>query len=178
MIFNFLPFNNINVKWVGFTFNKSKLGICSLLLFVLIGCDKYRVYETNIDFKERTWYADSVKSYNFSIEDTSLKYNVLYNVRNTVDYGFYNLYIKYELWGVDGKLISSDLHEVQLMDAKTGEPFGSGLGDIFDNRFYALKNLKFNKTGSYTIKIKQYMRKDPLNEILSFGIRLEKAEKQ
>ncbi|MFN0048773.1 MAG: gliding motility lipoprotein GldH, partial [Cytophagales bacterium] len=114
----------------------------------------------------------------FNIEDTTLKYNILYNVRNTIDYGFYNLYIKYELYGTANELISKDLHEVQLMDSKTGEPFGSGLGDIFDNRFFALQNLKFKNKGPYMVKIKHYMRKDPLNEILAFGIRVEKAAVQ
>ncbi|MFN0050139.1 MAG: gliding motility lipoprotein GldH, partial [Cytophagales bacterium] len=82
------------------------LVILMILLSLLSSCDKYRVYETNIDFAERTWYADSAKTYTFNIEDTTLKYNILYNVRNTIDYGFYNLYIKYELYGTANELIS------------------------------------------------------------------------
>ncbi len=171
MLNNFNSSVSVNLK----TLNLIQISLLVCLIGSLLSCDKYRVYQTNIDFKDRTWYADSVKTYSFDIEDTTLKYNVLYDVRNSIDYGFYNLYIKYELSGVDKKLISSDLHEVQLLDSKTGEPFGSGLGDIFDNRFYALKNLKFEKRGVYSIKIKHYMRKDPLNEILAFGIRIEKA---
>lgn len=152
--------------------------LCSLfcISFLLSSCDKYRVYETNIDIKDRIWYADSVKSYTFKIEDTTIAYHILYDVRSSVDYGFHNLYIKYELFDTKKVLISSDIHEVQLLDAKTGAPFGSGLGDIFDNRFYALKDLRFKKKGDYQMKIKHYMRKDPLTEIVAFGIRVEKAQ--
>lgn len=146
-----------------------------VILALLSSCDKYRVYETNVDFKDKNWYADSSAVFTFQIDDTTLPYNILYNVRNSLDYPYYNLYIKYELYSPDNKPISSDLHEVKLMDAKTGEPYGSGLGDIFDHRFYAFKNMKFNKAGKYSYKIKQYMRKDPLNEILAFGLRVEKA---
>jgi len=165
---------------------KQTLKVPKAIVFMLLACfvislsscDKYRVYETNIDFQDNTWFADSVKTFAFYIQDTVAQYNILYNVRNSVDYGFYNLYVKYELYGTDAKLISSDLHEVQLMNAKTGQPFGSGLGDIFDNRFYALKHLKFGKAGVYSIKIKHYMRKDPLTELLSVGIRVEKAKNE
>ena len=148
------------------------------LLFIAIffsACDKYRVYESNIDMKDMKWYADSVKKYTFLIEDSQINYNLLYNVRNTLNYPYYNLYIKYELKDSTGKTLSTDLQEVQLMDAKTGEPFGSGLGDIFDHRFYAIKNFKFPAAGRYTMTVKQYMRQDPITEIMAFGIRVERA---
>ena len=146
------------------------------LLLTLSSCDKYRVYEENKDFAGMKWYADSVRSYSFEIEDIDQSYNILYNVRNTLNYPFYNLYVKYALIGPDGKEVSSDLQEIQLMDAKTGEPFGSGMGDIFDNRIIARKNFKFPKKGKYTFTARQYMRKNPIDEIMSFGIRVERVQ--
>ncbi len=147
-----------------------------ICLFIM-ACDSTRVYETNLDFKNNLWYEDSVCVYNFEINDTSSKYNVLYIVRNSLNYPFYNLYVTYYLFDGNKKLISTDLHEMQLMDAKTGAPFGSGFGQIYTNRVFALQNITFPKTGKYSLKVKQYMRKDPLDEILSFGIRVEKAKK-
>ena len=61
-----------------------------------------------------------------------------------------------------------------LMDAKTGRPLGSGIGDIYDHQFELLHDLKFNAAGTYKIILKQYMRKDPLPGILAVGIRVEK----
>jgi gliding motility-associated lipoprotein GldH len=147
-----------------------------IFMISIISCDKYRLYEANKDFADSKWSSDSVCSYSFEIEDITQPYNILYNVRNTLNYSFYNLYVKYALIGSDGKEISSDLQEIQLMDAKTGEPFGSGMGDIFDNRIIAKKNFKFPVKGKYTFTAKQYMRKNPIDEIMSFGIRVERAQ--
>lgn len=147
--------------------------ILSLIFFS--ACDSKRIYETNIEFKDKKWYIDSTCTFTFKIEDKNLKYNILYNVRNTLDYPFYNLYVTYYLYDEAGKQISTDLHEMQLMDAKTGSPFGKGMGDIFDNTLFAMKDLSFSKSGTYKLKIKQYMRKNPINEIIAFGVRVEKA---
>ncbi|TAG18993.1 MAG: gliding motility lipoprotein GldH [Cytophagales bacterium] len=151
-----------------------------IILFAAIifqtSCDNKRVYETNIDFKENKWFEDTLCTYSFEIEDISIPYNVMYIVRNSLNYQFYNLYVTYYLFDISKKQISSELHEMQLMDSKTGAPFGSGMGEIFTNRVFALQKIKFPKKGKYTFKVKQYMRKSPLEEILSFGIRVEKAE--
>jgi gliding motility-associated lipoprotein GldH len=144
--------------------------------FLLISCDSKRIYETNIDFKENKWFIDSLCTYQFQIDDITMKYNMLYIVRNTLNYPYYNLYVTYYLYGPDQKQISTELHELQLMDSKTGSPFGSGMGDVFTNRVYGMKEISFPKKGIYSIKVKQYMRKNPIDEILSFGIRIEKVE--
>lgn len=153
----------------------------SILYFFLVSaavflcaCDNNRVFETNKDFVNHRWYTDSICRFTFEIEDIGQPYNILYNVRNTLNYPFYNLYVKYALIAPDGKEISTDLQEMQLMDAKTGRPFGNGMGDIFDNQIFALKNFTFKKVGKYTFTAKQYMRKNPIDEIMSFGIRVEK----
>lgn len=151
--------------------------LISVIVIFLPGCDKYRIYETNIDINNKRWYADSTLSYHFLISDTTVKYHILYNVRNGLDYPYYNLYVKYALYNASDSLLSTDLHDMQLMDAKTGEPFGSsGTGNVYDNRFYALKDIHFPATGMYKITIKQYMRHDPLPEIYAFGVRIEKAK--
>ena len=64
------------------------------------------------------------------------------------------------------------------MNAKTGKPFGSGLGDTFSDQLQnpTLVNYKFPKEGEYVFKIKQYMRKDPIPGIISLGLRVEKAD--
>jgi gliding motility-associated lipoprotein GldH len=85
------------------------------------------------------------------------------------------LYVTYYLLDEQGKQLSARLQELILMDATTGKPLGDGLGDIFDHQIVSLQNYKFNKRGKYTFKIKQYMRQDPLPDIMSIGIRVEKA---
>ncbi len=138
-------------------------------------CDPDRVYETYHDIPNNQWFIDSTQAFSFAITDASVPYNVYYNVRNSVAYPYYNLFVRHYLTDAQGKTLSSKEQELTLMDAKTGKPLGDGLGDIFDHQVVSLPGYKFPKAGTYTFRIKQYMRKDPLPEIMSVGIRVEKA---
>jgi gliding motility-associated lipoprotein GldH len=141
-------------------------------------CGSSRVYEQNIDLKNARWYADSVLVYSFDIKDANIAYNLLYNIRNSLQYPYYNLYVTYYLEDAQGKQLSTELQNITLMDAKTGKPFGSGLGDIFSHQLEIpnLTRFKFPKAGRYTFKVKQYMRQDPLLGVVSFGLKVEQAE--
>ncbi len=145
------------------------------LIIICAACDPDRVYEENYTIEDNKWYIDTIPSFRFTIEDTTIPYNIYYNVRNALSYPFYNLYLTYYLMDEQGKQISARLQELTLLDPKTGKPLGDGLGDIFDHRIIALQNYKFPKPGKYTMKVKQYMRQDPLPAIMSVGIRVEKA---
>ena len=63
------------------------------------------------------------------------------------------------------------------MHSKTGKPYGDGLGDIFSHQLPlpALSNVRFLKRGKYTFKLRHYMRRDLLPEIVSMGLRIEKV---
>lgn len=148
---------------------------CIILLVCCWACDTNRVYEQYHDIPNNQWFIDSVQTFNFTIEDPTLSYNVYYNIRNSVSYPYFNLYVTYYLTDAKGKPLSSKLQELMLMDSQTGKPIGEGLGDIFDNQVISLSNFKFPQKGNYTFKVKQYMRKDPLPEVMSVGIRVEKA---
>jgi gliding motility-associated lipoprotein GldH len=145
------------------------------LLLTLISCDKARVFEENHELDSKNWYVDSVQTYRFSVSDVSKSYNVLINLRNSDSYPYYNLFLRYYLSDSLGKELKSQQLELLLMDAKTGKPQGKGLGDIYTHQFDLLKNYTFQKPGSYQIKLKQYMRQDPLPEINSVGIRVEEV---
>ncbi|QNF32294.1 gliding motility lipoprotein GldH [Adhaeribacter swui] len=148
-----------------------------LLLFiaVLTGCDKNRVFEENQDIPNNSWQIRNVPQFSFVIEDPATTYNIYFNVRNAIFYEFYNLYMRAELIGPNGKPLDVKLHEMYLMDKTTGKPLGDGAGDIFDHQFLAIKNFKFPQAGTYKVRLKQYMRRDPLPGIMAVGVRVEKV---
>ncbi|MDX5348068.1 MAG: gliding motility lipoprotein GldH [Hymenobacteraceae bacterium] len=152
---------------------------CLLLcLLAFTSCDSNRVYEKNIDIPENSWEIENVPAFEFQIQDTTKQYNIYFNIRNAIFYEYYNLYVRYNLIGPDGQQISSGLHEIYLMDKTTGRPLGSGAGDIFDHQVLALRNQTFEKTGTYKLQLKQYMRRDPLPGIMAVGIRVETIEEE
>ncbi|SDJ78226.1 gliding motility-associated lipoprotein GldH [Catalinimonas alkaloidigena] len=150
------------------------LVLCAWL--ALGACDPSRVYEENQEIPDYLWYEDSLAVFEFEIPDASQPYNLYYNVRNSLNYPYYNLYVTYYLEDSTGKEIASRLQEMVLMDPRTGEPYGSGLGDIFDHQILALPGFTFPYAGPYTLKIKQYMRENPLPEVMSVGLRIEKGD--
>jgi len=109
----------------------------------------------------------------FKIEDPNLSYNIYYNIRNTASYPFYNLYLKHTVSNALGSVLSTNLDEVFLFDRKTGEPLGSGMGDIFDHQMTVVENFRFPSKGTYQFKVQQYMRQNQLSQIMSIGIRVE-----
>jgi gliding motility-associated lipoprotein GldH len=145
-----------------------------LLALTIFSCDPNRVYEDYIDYKDRSWKINQPATFDFQISDTSKKYNLLMEVRNSLDYPYSRLFVNYSLKASDSASLSKEMIAVNLFDQKTGKPFGtSGLGDIYDHQFSVLKNYSFTKAGTYRMSFQQFMRQDTIPGILSVGFRLE-----
>ncbi len=140
-----------------------------------LACDSQTVYSEYTDIDEGRWTIKNAPSFTFRITDPTISYNIYYNLRNSVSYPYYNLYLTRYLLDSAGKELESRLDELILMDPKTGKPLGDGLGDLFDHKVVMKRNYRFPKAGSYTIRIRQYMRQDPLPDVQSVGISVEKA---
>lgn len=147
-----------------------------LLVLCIASCDDQRVYESNVELPQKMWLSDSVVHFQFKVESSKTRYNLYYNIRNTLSYPFQNLYIRYSLQDDQGNLVQKDLVNQVLFDPKTGRPFGSGLGDIFDHQFLLIDDYKFERAGVYDFSIQHYMRPDTLTEVMAVGVRLEKAK--
>ncbi|WP_421873271.1 gliding motility lipoprotein GldH [Marinoscillum sp.] len=152
---------------------KSYYLICCCL--VLAACDASRIYEKNVDLPNRVWLEDSLIEFEMRVDDASLPYNLYANVRNGHSYPFYNLYLQYTIVDSTGREVKKDLTNLILFDPKTGEPRGSGLGDVFDHQLPLLESYSFPDEGRYTVELQQYMRRDSLEEVYGVGVRLELA---
>ena len=142
------------------------------LCLIIISCDSKRVYEENIDFAKKEWMRDSVYVFHFDVKDTNQDYRLLFNIRNSLNYENYNIYLTYRLEDSLG-IISEKMKELYLFDKSTGTPFGSGLGDIFDHRIPILDTIHFSNPGKHSISLQHEMRPDTLKDVLGIGIRLE-----
>ena len=171
-------------------FNKGwghQMGLALLALAGVAGlsaCDPNRVYEENTDLKSPSgdayvWDVQQRPTFTFAITDTAARYDVYFNVRNAADYGFYNLYLKHTLTGPNGRPAGPALlHQMVLMDPKTGQPLGAGAGDIFDHQFLALPRQHFARPGTYKLTLEQYMRQNQLPGIMAVGVRVARVAKK
>lgn len=150
------------------------IAICIGIL--ISSCDSNRVYQDFNDMEEAFWHMDSIQSFNFEIDDTTQAYNVLATFRNSSSYPFYNLYFQYTISDSANNVLEQELREINFFDPKTGEPYGSGLGDLFDHTYTLQEEFRFNSAGTYTVDFQQFMRMDTLPYILSVGARVELSE--
>ena len=147
-----------------------------LILSLLMSCDSRKVYDDFTDFDEGFWHQDSVISFSFDIEDTSKPYHLKAQIRNSQSYPYHNMYYRYTLKDASDSVLSEEQEQIFLFDPKTGKPNGGGLGDMFDNSQIVLENYTFEKAGTYSVDLKQFMRLDTLPFILSVGWRVETVE--
>lgn len=134
------------------------------------------VYKENADIDDGKWFVKNTPTFRFQITDASQPYDIYYTIRNNLTYPYYNLYLTRYLTDERGKELESRLDELILMDPKTGKPRGKGLGDLYDNKVLMKRGYRFPKPGTYAFRIKQYMRQDPLPDVVSVGISIEKGQ--
>jgi gliding motility-associated lipoprotein GldH len=152
------------------------VGVLIVLGVMAAACDDTRVYEKYVDFDQRYWVVNEKPEFEFQIADTSRKYTIYSNVRNSVSYPWSRLFVTYYLQDSTGRDIRKNLINEYLFDVRSGKPFGeSGLGDIYDHQFLLLKDYRFSQPGKYKVKFEQFMRTDTLQGILAVGLRVERS---
>jgi gliding motility-associated lipoprotein GldH len=148
-------------------------------LLFLAGCDSNRVFEDYKEFDDRTWKVTDPAVFEFQIKDASKKYNLYYNVRNSLEYPYARIFVQYSLTDSIGTELTKKLTSNFLFDQKTGRPLGrSGLGDVLDNQFLLLSNQSFKTEGTYRFRLDQFNRQDTLRGVLAVGLRVETASLQ
>ena len=144
---------------------------------MISGCDDSRVYEKNYDFNERYWLLNEKPSFEFTIRDTTQRYNLFCHVRNSVSYPYSRIFITYTLQDSTNSELRKEMINTFLFDKKTGEPNGSsGLGDIYDQQLILVKDFQFTNAGKYSVAFEPFMRTDTLQGVLAIGLRVETAK--
>ncbi len=143
------------------------------VLCLLGACNQDRVYERYSPVGENGWHKDSVMAYAFTTKDSAQNYTLSFNLRNTVDYPYSNIWLFITLDPPQGNTLS-DTVEFILADP-SGQWFGRGYGKFRDNKLPYRQNVYFPKPGTYIFKIQQGMREEVLKGIHDFGISIEKT---
>ncbi len=153
----------------------NRLLILLVALFTLNGCIPSNTYEKNEALTFHKWDKEDVKSYHFEITDTTSKYLMFVTMRHTDAYHFANIWLDLETEKPNKKRTKQ---KIELPLAETsGRWTGKGMNEIYEHKIRLSGNsyTKFDQMGTYTIKLHQIMRENPLEEILSIGIRLERV---
>ena len=159
-------------------FSKKRFFLPVLLAVVSIAfaaCTKLDVFEKNTSVPNYLWQQNWKPDYTFDITDTATSYKVYIVLRHTDAYRYNNIWLNIGTRFPSDSAFKYQRFELALgSDAKGWE--GTGMDDIWEVRKLITNGpVKFAKTGSYQINISQLMRENPLPNVMSVGVRVERV---
>ena len=143
---------------------------CALCLST---CTTVDLYEKTVSLSDHEWKSDNKPEFNFTITDTTSRYQAFFVIRHTEKYSYKNIWIN--LYSQPpGDTLHKAPYEIQLATNEKGW-LATGMDDIYEHREKLTQPVKL-KAGTYKLILENIMREDPLKEVLNVGIRIEKVK--
>ncbi len=151
------------------------------LLLVLIiplwtSCIRSNVFEKNVAIKHHAWHENFQPLFHFDITDTLSTYSMYFNIRHTDAYPYSNIWLSIGLTFPGSDTAVHSKMEIPLADLN-GKWYGRGMNEVWEQQMPMFERLHFSKAGTYAVSLQQIMRINPLPEVMSVGVRLEKDKK-
>ncbi len=146
-----------------------------LLICCLASCQEIKLYESHKSLSSTGWESGQPAIDSFNISDTTAAYRLFIVLRHKDTYNFNNIWLNVGLQSPGDSMYNQKLNFSLGSDASGWE--GVGMGDIWELR-KPLNDLpqQFKKPGVYKYRISQIMRENPLQGMLSIGLRVEKVD--
>ena len=152
-----------------FHFIVLQLIACGLLLS---SCQTVDLYERVVNIPKQEWRSNFKPQFNFIIKDTQTYYDIYVLVRHNEKYEFNNIWISLT-YQLKGQQPVTNQYELPL--ANNEGWLGTGMDDLYEHRIRITPDEGIVlKGGEYSFTIGQIMRKDPLENVLNVGLRIEK----
>ncbi len=137
-------------------------------------CRQLDVYEKNVSVSNYQWKSSFVPGFDFEITDTASEYNLYIVLRHTDAYHYNNIWLN--ITGmIDKDTLVTAPHVEMLLGSEDKGWEGTGMDDIWEVRkAINTKPVPFKKKGLYHFKVAQVMREDPLANVISVGMRVER----
>ena len=140
---------------------------------MLAHCTSIDVFEKNQPIPNHEWKREFICKGSFEIADTASPYNLFLVLRHTDAYKYENIWLTIQL--INGEDSISFQQQNFSLGNDAGGWKGSGMDDIWEVRERINDfSVRFRKKGVYSFIIKNNMRDNPLKEIISVGLRIEK----
>ncbi len=146
------------------------------MIFFISACNwTTGVFEKNLEFNGHEWPSSVKPDISFDISDTISTYNIYIVIRHTDAYHFNNMYVRVTVREPGTTAGKTGDYDLQLATNNKGW-IGTAMDDIYDARLLIQPKTKFMKAGTYHISLEQLMREDPLKNVLSAGLRVEREQ--
>ena len=153
-----------------------KIFVFLLICLCLASCSfTTGVFEKTVVLKDHQWAASVKPDIEFSITDTVSLYNIYIVLRHTDAFHFNNIYVRATVYEPGESRTKTGDYDLLLATNEKGW-IGTAMDDIYDARMLIQPKTRFRKPGAYHFVMEQLMREDPLKNILSVGLRVEKIQ--
>ena len=146
-------------------------GICFLIS--IAACQTIPLSEQNTIHPEHQWNSAKPEKYLFNITDTNQLYKIIFVIRHHNAYHYKNIWIELSHSSAN-ESAKTETFNLNLANDQKGW-LGTGMDDIYDQRIPVYSKPIKLKYGMHKFIIKHTMLEYPLQNILSTGIRIEKA---
>ncbi len=143
------------------------------LVIIISSCRQLDIFEKNTNIPAMKWQYNFNANGTFTITDTLSPYNIYVVLRHTDAYRYNNIWLNVGI-EAPGDTIKYKRINILLGNDVNGWD-GNGLNDIWEIRNLISANATGFKKGEYHFSIAQVMRDSPLENIMSAGLRIEKA---
>ena len=149
-----------------------KFVIICIVVFSVTACNQIELFEKNTPIPNLKWQNNFNATGVDNITDTTSLYDVIVVLRHTDSYAYNNIWLNIGLQmpGDSMKTIKKNLS----LGSDAGGWEGIGMNDIWEVR-KPIARLPLQK-GDLKFNITQIMRDNPLQHIMSVGLRLEKVK--
>ena len=144
------------------------------IFFVLFGCETKQLFEQSTIYPNHNWPSKQATKYQFNVTDTAAAYKIFFVIRHHNAYHYKNIWLDLIIKSPTNAITKQVLNLNLADDAKGW--LGTGMDDIYDQRIpMTASPIRFSK-GINEVIVQHTMREDPLENILSTGIRVEKVK--
>ena len=148
------------------------LPVFLFLAVYFFSCTTVDLYEKNVTIPGFKWKSSFQPEFDFEIKDSTSRYQPYFVLRHNEKYNYTNIWVNFYFKLPGDTALQKKPIEFLLATNDKGW-LASGMDDIYEHRL-PIDSTIYLRPGHYHFKIKQIMREDPLENVLSVGIRLEK----
>lgn len=150
--------------------------LLATVCLLLNACRKLDIYEKNVSIPGYKWQYDFKPGFDFEITDTASQYRIFIVLRHTDAYRYNNIWLNVGIKAALDSTATTQRLELQLGNDEKGWE-GTGMDDIWEVRKPATKApVQFKKPGTYHFTVAQVMRENPLANVMSVGVRVERVK--
>ena len=145
-----------------------------LLVLTLTACDRNVLFDDSRHLDGDVWNSSELMVFNVEVSDTSSTYLCCFDLRNTNDYPFSNIFLSLKTVLPDGA-VATDTNLEFILAEPDGRWLGKQTGRYIDGR-YPFGYLRFPQQGLYQFSVGHAMRDTLLPGVKDVGLHIENTD--